>query len=120
VRDAFEYAKKYGYKTVTMVEKPNVVRETSGLMVREARKIAKEYPGIELWETNIDAMCMWLIKNPENYDVLVARATCSATSSATCARSWSAAWASPAAATSATTIAASSNPATARRRSTSG
>lgn len=72
VRDAFEYAKKFGYKSVTVVEKPNVVRETSGLMVREARKIAKEYPGIELWETNIDAMCMWLVKNPEDYGVLVA------------------------------------------------
>ena len=71
VRDAFEYAKKFGYKSVTIVEKPNVVRETSGLMVREARKIAKDYPGIELWETNIDAMCMWLIKNPETYGVLV-------------------------------------------------
>lgn len=72
VRDAFEYAKKHGYKTVTIVEKPNVVRETSGLMVREARKIAKDYPGIELWETNIDAMCMWLVKNPQDYGVLVA------------------------------------------------
>jgi len=72
VRDAFEYAKKFGYKTVTVVEKPNVIRETSGLMVREARKIAKEYPGIDLWETNIDAMCMWLIKNPQDYGVLVA------------------------------------------------
>ena len=72
VRDAFEYAKKFGYKSVTIVEKPNVIRETSGLMVREARKIATEYPGIELWETNIDAMCMWLVKNPQNYGVLVA------------------------------------------------
>ena len=72
VRDAFDYAQQYGYKTVTVVEKPNVVRETSGLMVREARKIARDYPGIELWETNIDAMCMWLVKNPENYGVLVA------------------------------------------------
>jgi len=71
VRDAFEYAKKFGYKSVTVVEKPNVVRETSGLMVREARKIAEEYPGIDLWETNIDAMCMWLVKNPEDYGVLV-------------------------------------------------
>ena len=71
VRDGFEYAKKFGYKSVTVVEKPNVVRETSGLMVREARKIAKDYPGIELWETNIDAMCMWLIKNPEHYGVMV-------------------------------------------------
>ena len=71
VRDAFDYAKKFGYKSVTVVEKPNVVRETSGLMVREARLIAKEYPGIALWETNIDAMCMWLIKNPQDYGVLV-------------------------------------------------
>ena len=71
IRDAFEYAKKFGYKTVTVVEKPNVIRETSGLMIREARKIAKNYPGIELWETNIDAMCMWLIKNPHDYGVLV-------------------------------------------------
>jgi 3-isopropylmalate dehydrogenase len=71
LRDAFEYAKEYGYPTVTVVEKPNVIRETSGLMVREARKIAQEYPGIELWETNIDAMCMWLVKNPQKYGVLV-------------------------------------------------
>jgi isocitrate/isopropylmalate dehydrogenase len=70
IRDAFEYARKHGYKTVTVVEKPNVIRETSGLMIREARKIAKEYPEIELWETNIDAMCMWLVKNPEDYSVL--------------------------------------------------
>ena len=72
VRNAFEYAKKHGYPTVTVVEKPNVIRETSGLMVREARKIAKEYPEIELWETNVDAMAMWLVKNPQNYGVLVA------------------------------------------------
>ncbi len=71
VRSAFEYAKLYGYKTVTVVEKPNVIRETSGLMVREARKIAEEFPGIDLWETNIDAMCMWLIKNPHDYGILV-------------------------------------------------
>lgn len=72
VRQAFEYAKNNNRKSVTVVEKPNVIRETSGLMVREARKIAKEYPGIELWETNVDAMCMWLVKNPQDYDVLVA------------------------------------------------
>ncbi len=71
IRDAFEYARKFGYKTVTIVEKPNVIRETSGLMVREARKISKEYSGIDLWETNIDAQCMWLIKNPQEYGVLI-------------------------------------------------
>jgi 3-isopropylmalate dehydrogenase len=72
VRDAFEYAKKHGYKTVTVVEKANVIRETSGLMLREARAVAANYPGIELWETNIDAMCMWLVKNPQDYGVMVA------------------------------------------------
>jgi isocitrate/isopropylmalate dehydrogenase len=72
VRQAFEYAKEHKRKTVTLVEKPNVIRETSGLMVEEARKIAAKYPDIKLWETNVDAMCMWLIKNPQDYDVLVA------------------------------------------------
>jgi isocitrate/isopropylmalate dehydrogenase len=71
-RQGFKYAKKFGYKTVTVVEKPNVIRETSGLMVRTAREVAKDYPGIELWEANIDAMCMWLVKNPQDYGVLVA------------------------------------------------
>lgn len=71
VRNAFEYAKKHGYSSVTVVEKPNVIRETSGLMVREARKVAQDYPEIELWETNVDAMAMWLVKNPQNYGVLV-------------------------------------------------
>ena len=71
VKQAFEYAKKHNRKTVTVVEKPNVIRETSGMMIQEARDIAKGYPGIELWETNIDAMCMWLVKNPQDYDVLV-------------------------------------------------
>jgi len=72
VRQGFEYAKKHNKKSVTLVEKPNVLRETSGLIVREARQIAKDYPEIELWETNIDAMGMWLVKNPERYSVLVA------------------------------------------------
>jgi 3-isopropylmalate dehydrogenase len=72
VRQSFEYAKKFGYPTVTLVEKPNVIRETSGLMVREARKIAAEYPGIDLWETNVDAMVMWMVKNPQDYGVMVA------------------------------------------------
>lgn len=71
IRAAFEYAQKFGYPTVTIVEKPNVLRETSGLMVREARAIGEEYPGIDLWETNIDAQMMWLLKNPDDYGVMV-------------------------------------------------
>ncbi|HRX87119.1 MAG TPA: isocitrate/isopropylmalate dehydrogenase family protein [Phycisphaerae bacterium] len=72
VTQAFEYAQKHGYKTVTVCDKPNVLRETGGLMVRTAREVAKKYAGIELWETNIDAQCMWLVRKPENYGVMVA------------------------------------------------
>ena len=71
VTQAFEYAKMHGRKSVTLVEKPNVLRETGGLMTRVAREVAKNYD-IPLWEANIDAICMWMIKNPHTYDVLVA------------------------------------------------
>ena len=69
---AFEYAKKFGYKSVTICEKPNVLRETSGLITQIAKAVAKDFPGIALWETNIDAQMMWLTKNPEDYGVVVA------------------------------------------------
>jgi len=73
IRAAFNYAKKYNYSSVTVCEKPNVIRETSGLMFRLAKEIQKnEFPGIELWNTNIDAQMMWLTKNPEDYGVIVA------------------------------------------------
>ena len=73
LRAAFEHAKKYEYNSVTVCEKPNVIRETSGMMYKMAQQIQKEdYPGIELWNTNIDAQMMWLTKNPENYGVIVA------------------------------------------------
>lgn len=73
LRAAFEHAKKYGYKSVTVCEKPNVIRETSGMMYKMAKEIQQtDYPNIELWNTNIDAQMMWLTKNPENYGVIVA------------------------------------------------
>jgi isocitrate dehydrogenase (NAD+) len=72
VEAAFAFAQEFGYRSVTVCEKPNVIRETSGMMVKEARGVAKRYPGIALWETNIDAQTMWLTKNPEDYGVIVA------------------------------------------------
>ncbi|MDH3284214.1 MAG: isocitrate/isopropylmalate family dehydrogenase [Acidobacteriota bacterium] len=69
---AFDYAKRHGYRSVTVCEKPNVLRETSGMMEEEARKIKSDYPGVALWSTNIDAQMMWLTKNPEDYGVIVA------------------------------------------------
>lgn len=72
IRAAFEYAKKYNYKNVTLCEKPNVLRETSGMMLKIAKEISQEFPDISLWDTNIDAQMMWLTKNPEDYGVIVA------------------------------------------------
>lgn len=73
LRAAFEYARKFGYKSVTVCEKPNVIRETSGMMYKMAQEIqAADFAEIELWNTNIDAQMMWLTKNPENYGVIVA------------------------------------------------
>lgn len=73
LKAAFEYAVKYNYTSVTVCEKPNVIRETSGMMYKMAKDIqAKYFPSIELWNTNIDAQMMWLTKNPEDYGVIVA------------------------------------------------
>jgi len=72
VTAAFEYARKKGFKAVTICEKPNVVRETSGMMEEVAKEVQKNYPDIQLWSTNIDAQLMWLNKNPEDYNVIVA------------------------------------------------
>ena len=71
VRAAYEHAKRFGYKSLTVCEKPNVIRETSGMMLGIAKEMSKEYPGISLKNTNIDAQMMWLTKNPETYGVLV-------------------------------------------------
>jgi 3-isopropylmalate dehydrogenase len=72
IRAAFEYAKTFGRKKVTVVHKANVVRATDGLFLETARAVAKDYPGIAMDDANIDAMTMWLLKNPFSYDVLVA------------------------------------------------
>jgi len=72
IRAAFDFARQFGGKKVTVVHKANVVRATDGLFLETAKEIAQEYPEIEMDNANIDAMCMWLLKNPFNYDVLVA------------------------------------------------
>jgi len=71
-REAFEFAKKNGRRKVTIVHKANVVRATDGLFLETARQVAKDYPSVAVDDANIDAICMWLLKNPFDYDVLVA------------------------------------------------
>ena len=72
IRAAFEFARKNGRRKVTIVHKANVVRATDGLFLETAKEIAKGYPEIQMDDANIDAMTMWLLKNPFNYDVLAA------------------------------------------------
>ena len=55
---AFRHARQFGYKSVTICEKPNVLRETSGMMEEVAKQVQKEFPEIQLWSTNIDAQTM--------------------------------------------------------------
>jgi isocitrate/isopropylmalate dehydrogenase len=72
VREAFQFAKDHNRRKVTIVHKANVVRATDGLFLEEAKKVARDYPQIQVDDANIDAVCMWLLKNPYNYDILVA------------------------------------------------
>lgn len=71
VRAAFDYARAHGYRSVTVAEKPNVLRETSGMFEEVAKQVAADYPDVQLWSVNIDAIMMWLTKNPEEYGVIV-------------------------------------------------
>ena len=71
-RAAFQFARDHHRKKVTVVHKANVVRATDGLFLETARAVAREFPEVQLDDANIDAMTMWLLKNPFNYDVLVA------------------------------------------------
>lgn len=72
VRAAFEFARKHGRKKVTVVHKANVVRASDGLFLESARRMARCYPEITWDHANVDAITMWLLKNPLSYDVLVA------------------------------------------------
>ena len=71
-RAAFEFARQHGRKRVTIVHKANVVRATDGLFLEEARSVAAAYPEITVDDANVDAIGMWLLKDPLAYDVLLA------------------------------------------------
>lgn len=72
IRAAFEFARKYSRKKVTVVHKANVVRASEGMFLDIAKEVHKDFPEIEMDDANVDAICMWLLKNPKNYDVIVA------------------------------------------------
>ena len=69
---AFAFARKHGRRRWTVVHKANVVRATDGMFLEISQEVAARYPEITFDEANVDAMTMWLLKNPMSYDVLVA------------------------------------------------
>lgn len=72
IKAAFYYAREHNRKKVTIVHKANVVRATDGMFLEMAKEVHKDYPDIAMDDANVDAITMWLLKNPENYEVLVA------------------------------------------------
>ncbi|MFA6542417.1 MAG: isocitrate/isopropylmalate family dehydrogenase [Bacteroidota bacterium] len=71
VRAAFEYARKFNRKKVSIVHKANIMKYTGGLFLEVGRQVAEEYPEIQTNDVIIDNMAMQLVLNPNQYDVIV-------------------------------------------------
>jgi 3-isopropylmalate dehydrogenase len=72
VRWAFDYTRKRNKKKMlTLVAKTNVLTFGHDLWWRTFQEVAKEYPDIKTDYNHVDACCMWMVKNPEYYDVIV-------------------------------------------------
>jgi len=69
---AFELARAQGKNKVTSVDKANVLTHGYGFWREVFTEVAREYPEIETNFNFVDALCMWLVKNPEWYQVIVA------------------------------------------------
>ncbi len=73
IRWAFEYTRRRNNpkKMLTLVAKTNVLTYGHDLWWRTFEEVAKEYPDIKADYNHVDACCMWMVKNPEYYDVIV-------------------------------------------------
>jgi 3-isopropylmalate dehydrogenase len=72
IRYAFEYCRKRNKKKkVTLCGKTNVLTYAFDLWERTFHEVAKEYEDIETDYAHVDAICMWMVKNPEWFDVIV-------------------------------------------------
>jgi 3-isopropylmalate dehydrogenase len=72
IRYAFEYTRKRNKKKkLTLCGKTNVLIYAFGLWERTFYEVAKEYPDIQTDYAHVDATCMWMVKNPEWFDVIV-------------------------------------------------
>jgi len=70
-RFAFAYARAHGRKRVTAVHKANIMKLSDGLFLQCFRNVSKEYPGIQADDKIIDNLCMQLVVNPLQFDVLL-------------------------------------------------
>lgn len=68
---AFDYAVKNNRREVCVVTKANIMKLSDGLFLECFRKVAKDYPQIKTREILVDNLCMQLVQNPEQFDVLV-------------------------------------------------
>ena len=68
---AFEFSKWTGRRKITVVHKASVMKLSDGLFLEEARKIAQDYPFIEVEEMPIDKIAMQLVLDPTRFDVLL-------------------------------------------------
>jgi isocitrate dehydrogenase (NAD+) len=68
---AFEHARKFGRKKVTAVHKANIMKKSDGLFLQCFRKVAVNYPTIEHDEKIVDNLCLQLVMNPYQFDILV-------------------------------------------------
>lgn len=71
IKAAFEYAKKFNRKKVTIVTKANIMKFTDGLFLNVGREISKSYPNIEFEELLVDNTAMQMVLNPNKFDVIV-------------------------------------------------
>lgn len=71
-RFAFEYARAHGRERITVAHKAATLKETDGLFLAAAREIAPEYPDVELDDCLVDALAMHLVRDPSDFDVLLA------------------------------------------------
>ena len=73
IRWAFEYTRRRNSpkKTLTLVAKTNVLTFGHDLWWRTFQEVAKEYPDVKTDYNHVDACCMWMVKNPDAYDVIV-------------------------------------------------
>src|SRR6184192_3037808 len=70
-RFAFEYARAHGRKKVTAVHKANIMKMSDGLFLQCFRNVARNYPNIEADDKIVDNLCMQLVVDPNQFDVLL-------------------------------------------------